>query len=325
MEISDNMKEMMEDLESGDAFDKALLTKLSSMDGEWSNLISQQDNLFGKYSPIRGCFEGLADSNPLTLEDIDEMELFDRDGAPITLTDEQKEALVDRPRGVLTMIRGQAESQFNDLVDNMTLYSSNQRVQTALGNSNGCGALGEHFGTITDFGNRIADNVTSVENAINDYKMLKTQVQSEIDAFDDNVINFLTGRVNGTIIANLVRGSGLHDQIDGILQDAGIANDSNEAAEIRAEIGSLLDQHSLNNLFAKKTKANEEVAKLDKERGGIIGQIGKEVVVFDKALTTLRKLGAANSVSGLFKTNECIQTLMGFVATTPFLNKLGKG
>ena len=324
MPISDNMKEMMEDLESGNAFDKSILTDIGSMNDEWINLSNNQDTMFGIYSPIYGCFEGLSDSSPMSLNDIEDMILVNSAGNPIVLSEDQKEALIGRPKGVLSMLEDQADKQFGDLVDNMTIYSSHQNVQTAMGNSNGCGALSDHFGTITDFGNRIALNVREVDNAVEHFKQLKQQLQSEIDAFDDNVINLLTGRINGTILANLVKGSGLHDQIDNILQEAGIADDSQEAADIRSEIGILLTQHDLAEFFGKKTKVNEEVTKLDKERGGIVEQIGKEAVVFNNALTTLRKLGAANSVSGLFKTNECIQTLMGFVATTPFLNKLGK-
>lgn len=322
MEISENTQQMMEDIETGAAFDTSMLTTLDSMKDQWPILATEQDTLFGTYSPIYGMFDGLADETPLSLADIDNLDITGVGGEP--LTEAEKAALVDRPSGPLAALRQQAETQFSGIVDNISLYASHQRVQNAMGKNTGCNALSDHFGSITDMGQRVSGLVDGAKNAIDEFRLLKTQVQSEIDSFDTNVINILTGRVNGTILSNLVAGTGLHDQIDKVLIDAGIADDSQDAIDIRSQVGEFLTP-ALDNFFSKKGSVNSTVSDINNERGGIMGQISKEATVFDEALTTLKKLGAANSLSGLFAANECIQTLMGFVATTPFLNKLGRG
>jgi len=314
--IDQNTQDIMDEIETGAAFDRSIINFLESMEDQWGALESEQDTLFGRFSPIRGAFSGLTDPTPLTLEDIENLNLRDDAGQLL-------ESLVDRPRGPLLALKNQAETQFQELSDNITLYASHQRVQNAMGMNTGCDALSKHFGTITELGQTIAFAVRDTQVAIEEMRRLKTQLQSEIDRFDDNVINLLTGRVSGTILSEVVRGSGLYDQIDNILIEAGIADDSAEAQEIRSEVGRLLDP-SLIPFFDQKTITNREVRKINNERLGIFGQIGREVQQFDAALTTLRKLGAANSLQGLFQANECIQTLMGFVATTPFLNKLGR-
>ena len=315
---------MMDDVESGAAFDRSMLDRIDSMNAEWANLTSQQSSLFGTFSPIFGKFEGLVDSTGYTLENLDNLILKDRSGNLITLTDAQKAQLVDQPKGVLTNLRRQAEGQFNNLVDNIKLYSSHQRVKNAMGKSSGCGELSTHFGSIADLGQRVSGTIVAFKNALDEVKLIKTQIQSEITAFDTNVINLLTGRINGTILSQLVAGSGLHDQIDNILQESGIAHDSTEATQIRTQIGGLLNGNiALTNFFDKKRLVNEVMAKINNERGGIVRQVGEEKGVFNTALTTLRKLGNASAIAGMFKSSECIQTLMGFVGTDSFLNKLG--
>lgn len=312
----------MDDVESGAAFDRSIITKLDGMMDEWVNVAAQENTLFGSFSPAKGKFTGLADETPYSLEDLDNLDLTDSAGAPIVLSDAEKTLLLDEPKGALSGLRKQMDSQFGSLVDNIKLYSSHQRVKNAMGQGTGCGELSNHFGSITGLGQQISNTVFEVKNAIDQVKLLKTQIQSEIDSFDTNVINLLTGRINGTILSQIVAGTGLHDQLDNILQESGIASDSIDAEEIRTQVGELLNDN-LTNFFSKKSAVNEGMENITKEKGGILKQIGTEKAVLDTALTTLRKLGDASSITGLFKSNECIQTLMGFVGTDSFLNKLG--
>lgn len=320
--IDQNLQTIMDDVDTGAAFDRSIIIKLDDMMGEWVNVEAQEDTLFGSFSPAKGKFTGLADSTPYSLGDLDSVTLTDKLGAPILLTDAEKTLLVDEPKGALSGLRKQMNSQFGSLVDNIRLYSSHQRVKNAMGQETGCGELSNHFGTITGLGQQISNTVFEVKNAIDQVKLLKTQIQSEIDAFDTNVINLLTGRINGTILSQIIEGSGLHDQLDNILIASGIANDSIEAEEIRTKAGEFLNDNLIN-FFNKKTEVNEGMKDITKEKGGILKQIGTEKAVLDKALTILRKLSDASSITGLFKSNECIQTLMGFVGTDSFLNKLG--
>jgi hypothetical protein len=312
-EITNNTKSIMDDLETGAAFDTTMLDDMGSLNGQWAGLHAEQDTLFGTYSPIHGSFEGLEDSTPMTEEQLSSIAGLD---------DDQKASLVGKPNGLLTNLQSHAQGQFKSITDNLSLYTTHQSVQNALGNSQGCGGLSEHFGSIMAQGQGIAAAVKAARVAIDDLKQYKTQVQSEIDSFDENAIGILSGNVNGTIMAKLVKGSGLHDQIDGILMDAGIAKDSAQAQEIRAKIGERLTPN-INDFYNKKSKANAEVKKINDARGGILGQISKELTVLNKATTTLRRLGAANNLQGLFKANECAQTLLGFVASSNFLGKLG--
>ena len=203
LEINQTMQDIMEDVETGDAFDKSMLTKLDSMASEWENLATQENDLFGSFSPIKGMFAGLADDTPYSLQDLDELTLKDRTGAPITLSDSQKQQLLDQPKGILTNLRSQAESQFGSIMDNIKLYSSHQKVKNAMGQGSNCSEMADHFGSITEMGQRVADTVDLVKNTVDEFKMLKTQIQSEIDTFDNNVINILSGRINGTILSNI--------------------------------------------------------------------------------------------------------------------------
>ncbi len=313
-EITDNTKSIMDDLESGAAFDTSMLGDLGSLNGQWAGLAADQDTLFGSFSPIHGSFDGLEDSTPMTEEELASYAGLDAD---------QKAALVGKPKGLLTNLQAQAETQFKSITDNLSLYTTHQSVQNAMGNSQGCGGLTEHFGSIMSMGQGIAGAVKSAKGAIDQLKLAKAQIQGEIDSFDENAIGILTGKINNTVLSRLVKGSGLHDQLDKILEEGGIAKDSEQAQQIRQEIGERLTPN-LNDFYNKKSKVNEEVAKINEARGGILGQVSKELTVLNKATTTLRRLGAANSLQGLFKANECAQTLLGFVASSNFLGKLGQ-
>lgn len=318
--ITQNTKDIMNDLEVGNAFDDTQVNQLSAMAGEWSGLHQQQDNLFGTYSPIHGVLQDFESTAPLTLSDVDN--LVDKNGAPITLSAAEKQSLIGKPRGFMTSFENHVRDQFSSLTDNIGLYSTHQSVRNAMGNTEGCGSLADHFGSIMTMGQQLGNMVQNAKNIISDFKAMKTQIQSEINDFDQNAVGVLTGKINNTVLSNLVVGSGLHDQLDKILVDSGIAPDSVAAQEIREEIGERLTPQ-LNDFYNKKAAVNSEVEKINKERGGLLGQIGKEVATMDKATTTLRRLGAANSLQSLFKTNECVQTLMGFVGQSGFIGKLG--
>lgn len=304
----------MDDLGSGKAYDTTMLTDLGSMNGQWSGLAAEQDTLFGTYSPIRGSFDGIEDTSPMTETDVASIP---------DLSDDERSAMVGRPRGVLSNLQQRAGEQYGELADNLSLYTTHQSVQNAMGNSRGCAGLSEHFGSVMAMGQGIAANVRNANNAITEFRQYKTQVQSEINSADENAIGLLTGRVNNTILSRLVVGSGLHDQLDNILIDAGIAKDSATAQEIRNAIGARLTPN-INNFYNKKSKANEAVTEFNKKKGGILGQVSKELTVLNKATKVLRTLGAANSMQGLFKANECAQTLLGFVGNASFLGKLGQ-
>lgn len=372
-EITDNTKSIMDDLESGAAFDTSMLTDMGALNGQWAGLHAEQDSLFGTYSPIHGSFEGLDDTSEMSSSGVaslpflnDEQrgtllglasknevltqEQFDALGLPsgIDLRDgenrlleigkvpvpdavskipflasDQRESLVGKPAGLLSNLQAHAEGQFASITDNLSLYTTHQSVQNAMGNSQGCGGLTEHFGSIMSMGQGIAAAVKGAKGAIDEMKAWKNQYQSELNSFDENAIGILTGKINNPVLSRLVKGSGLHDQLDKILKEGGIAKDSEQAQQIRQEIGERLTPN-LNDFYNKKSKVNEEVAKINEARGGILGQVSKELTVLNKATTTLRRLGAANSLQGLFKANECAQTLLGFVASSNFLGKLGQ-
>lgn len=313
MIIDDSTKSIMSDLENGTAFDTSILEGMGSMNDMWNDLDARQDDLFGSFSPIRGCFEGMLDDSPMTLEDAQNIP---------GLNTEQQSALVGKAKGVMSNLQSHVEGQFKNITDNLTLYTTHQSVQNAMGSSEKCGGLTEHFGTLMSVGQGISGAIKSAKSTIGEFTAMKQQIQNEISNFDENAIGILTGKVNNTVLARVVKGTGIHDQIDDILTQSGIAKTSTQAAAIRAEIGQHLTP-TLNGFFNKKTKLNEEVKAINDQRNGIMGQIGKELAVLDKATTTLRRLGAANSLKSLFKVNECAQTLMGFVGSSGFLGKLG--
>ncbi len=316
--ITQNTKDIMNDLKQGNAFNIPSTGTLSAVADDWQNIYTNQENEFGLYSPLYDKLEPLVSNEPLG--PIDVANLTDGSGNPLEA--DEKQALIGKAKGFITSFSGHLGNRVNNLAEDISLYATHQSVSNALGESNNCGGLTDHFGSIIAMGGQVSQLINDAKGAIDTFKAAKAQIQGEINDFDQNAIGILTGKINNTVLSNLVKGSGLYDQLDGIFTASGIAKNSTQAQEIRNEIAGHLTP-SLNDFYHKKSAVNEEVEQVTQAREGVLGSIGKELHVWDKAISTLRRLGNANALQSLFKTNECVQTLMGFVGQSGFISKLG--
>lgn len=320
--ITENAKSVISDLASGDAFDRSMQDGVDGLASEWSGL--DQSSLFGSRSPLHGSLDEMFDNTPHDIASIGSLDISDRLGAPITLSTDATNSLIGTPKGALSSISQQMGSQVDGLMDNLKVFSSHQQTLNDLGEGAGCSSMNDTFGTITAFGKSISDTAKSVNNAINSFKQLKTQLQSEITNFDNNVIGILTGQINGTVLSELVAGSGLHDQIDKILEDSGIAQNSSEAQQIKSDVSAALTNPELIDFFVTKNLTFQNIKQLKNEAGEIIHQISKEKLSIDSALTKLRQVSDGLTMLGMFKSNPCVQTIVGFNGTDNFISKLGQ-
>jgi hypothetical protein len=328
--IPDNTKGIIDDLTNGTAFDDSLSGQLSTLRTDLAGIAAKKveySTVMGSFSPTTTQFDNVVlavDETPLTLDDFSSLDIRDSSGVPFSA--EMKQALVGLPRGMTGMFRNHVTSHFANLSDRMSLYASSQSVRNALGQSAGCGGLVENFGSILSTGKEAYAGFfaakNDIQNVFTEVKQIKTQIQSEINTFDDKVVQILTGRVNNTILSRVVKGTGLQDQVDAILIEGGFAKDSATATQVRSEIAVFLTP-TLNNFFNKKASVNSAVAKISAGRASIFDMIGRELTHANQATSLLRKLGAANAMQNLFKTNECIQTLIGFVGRDGFIGRLG--
>lgn len=323
-----NTQSIMDDIENGTAFEDNISGVLDSVLDEWSAIGADSDNIFGTFSEhsIKGIFKTVADSSPMDLTDLGGIE-------------GSIDALVGQPKGILNSFSGHVKNKFTTITDDLTTYTTTQSIENALkgatfedGGSGGdtgggdaggaggaCGSLTKHFGSIMEVGNKISGMVDLAKNTVTEFKQLKTQIQSEIDSLDDNIVGLLTGQVNNTILSRVVKGTGLHDQLDNILNEAGLA--TNDISRIKNEASQLLTPN-LNNFFNKKSKISEEIGAIAGEKGNILNQVAGELAVFDQALTTMKKFGLANALQSLFSFNECAQALLGAVGSSGFIGKL---
>jgi hypothetical protein len=322
MEINDTTKDIINSVADGSAFDRSMQGHVDDLRSTWAGI--NQSTTFGNRSPLSGLIDDLLDNTPFNSGDTTALQVFDRGGNPITLSSDIKNALVGKPKGALANISYQMESQINNFMDNVKTFSSHQQVLNSLGEGSGCSSLEKTFGSIAAFGQNVANMARDAKNIVNDVIQLKNQIQSEINNFDTNVIGILTGQINGTILSELVVGTGLFDQIDKILLDSGIAENSPEAAEIRQDISDLLGQHpEVADFQVTKDLSYQQLKLLKDEAGEIIRQIGEEDVTLNGALVKLRRVSDGLTMLGLFKASPCVQTLVGFNGTDAFVSKLG--
>lgn len=320
--ITENAKSVISDLASGDAFDRAMQAGVDGLASEWGGL--DQNNLFGNRSPLHGSLDEMFDDTPHDIASIGSLDISDRLGEPISLPQDAANSLIGTPKGALSSISQQMGSQVDGLMDNLKVFSSHQQTLNDLGEGTGCSSMNNTFGTIAAFGKSISDTARNVTNSINSFKQLKAQLQSEITNFDNNVIGILTGQINGTVLSELVAGSGLHDQIDKILEDSGIAQNSAEAQQIKSDVGAALTNPELMDYFVTKDLTYQNLKQLKNEAGEIVRQIGTEKITIGSALTKLRQVSDGLTMLGMFKSNPCVQTVVGFNGTDNFISKLGQ-
>lgn len=322
MEINDTTKDIINAVADGSAFSNTMKSRIDSLATDWQTL--DQNNLFGNRSPLHGILDDVVSTAPIDQSYLDTLDIQDRNGAPITLANDVKQKLLGKPRGALSGLSVQMGDQINNIVDSVKIFSAHQSVLNSLGEGQNCSSMESTFGSIASFGQQVSNIANQGLNALNDFKALKTQLQSEITNFDSNVIGILSGHINGTILSNLVVGSGLNDQIDKIIVDSGIGANSAEALQIRQDVGALLSGNTeLVDYFVTKNLTLQNLQSIRNEAGEIIRQIGTEKITLDNALTKLKRVSDGLTMLGLFKSNPCVQTIVGFNGTDDFISKLG--
>lgn len=294
----ENIKGIMDDITSGDAFNRGLEDIVSSAS------------------------TGLAGIDIPSFPNIHGLESIGSDLAGFT-TD-----ITGVVSGPLQSFSGHISDAFDNIGTNLNIYAAAQSLEDALnGTGSGCSKLNDFFGTITEEGNNLMSTITEttyqIDSAIQEFKQLKAQIQSEISNLDNNIIPLLTGQVSNTILGNLTNKVGLN--VMGHLED--LADQGQVSHELVDMIRDQLDFtnfNSLANLLTGRTSSIKNVVLGLVQNGGALqALIDKETESKNGATEKLQTLGQANMYKNLFKKNGCAQTILGFVAQTDFLNKLG--
>lgn len=332
--ISDSTVSVMNDLDAGTAFNTSLVTDLGTLSTSFSGVAAAQSSYqsaMGAFSPTMlnfGAISGATDTTPLAASDFTVID-FGTDattGDPIVPNAATTTALTGLPKGMLSLLQSHVTSQFANLTDNMSLFASSQSVANALGTSTGCGSLTDHFGSIISQGQDVTSGLQASQQSMTSglpaVQQAKTAAQSAITASDTNILSMLSGKISPTVLAQAVPGTGLYDQLDGMIAAGSFTGTTADAASLKNTVAASLPS-TVSNFYAQKATVNTAAASIASQQSTIFNMVGNELTTITDATTTLRKLGTANAVQSLFKNNECIQALMGFVATDSFIANLG--
>ncbi len=324
--VPDSVKGIMTNLETNTAF-ADLIT--ADIDAAITKLAPKKNiGLLGRYSPLYRGVADVADDATYTLSELNALTgLKDRDGNPLTLTSDVKTALVGKKKGIASMLSVQAKTQFTGLEENLMLYASAQSADNALGNTQGCGSLNDHFGSVAEIGHAARDSFVQNGNLIdanwNDMITLKNNNQGAINTMDYAIMALLNGKINSTVYNQADYGSGIYDQVDTMLAEGGYTGTTADRATLKTQIDGLLPAGGVASFFDKKIASGVAAQAMASHRGAVMNTVGKEATSRAKSLTTLKRLGSARAISNMFENNECMQTLLGFVGTPALLANLG--
>jgi hypothetical protein len=310
-DIDDGLKGIIQDMEGGTAFNRGLE---GTVQGVGSRLSGVAARVPTNLDLMAGHFQSRA------------ADIGNRMTASVTQVNRFGEHITDH---------------FNKLSDNINLFASSQRMENAMSGKaeNSCGDMHSFFGSITQEGPSLMDKIRdTVEfaassfdqvNAI--YGELKQQVDFARGGMLQNIERELAVQVDDAKRLVLVDLKGqlevsfntmAREGRDALIADAIDAIEDStrkgEAEKLRDDIRARDD--AVEASFLDMDKQASEIDAKQAELGKMMDSEQAKVTNATKRLTTL---GAASSMRSLYKSDPCVQTLMGYVGSDSLLGKMG--
>lgn len=302
---------VFEALEGGTAFDRSLENQITSVGNRLGSISDQLPSDFVAVSPdIQNMITGVPSRITST---IDQVGPFSEHVA----------------------------SQFDGLGQNLSLFSSSQKLENEMAgeDSNACGSMHDFFGSITEEGpsliGQIGQKSDSLLATVQQFKTAYADLQSSIQSAK----GVLEGAIQDEIAATADQAK--ISQLQGLLGQVQSQFGTGYASDRSSLVASALDMLStsrkssvtaaatsmgnLDTLLSSHASSISGLADEIETHGGALGSIvDSEQGQMQNAVSRLTTLGEASSMQSLFRTNPCVQTLLGYVGTDALLSKLGQ-